>query len=327
MNWKIAWGASALLSCIACGRGEYEYESSGTAAEQDSADVLPAPVDQLPNPAPPAADELGTFTNIVHPILVAHCNSCHQSAVTPFFAQADATQAKKVAEESAKVNLDTPNLSRFYLRLAQDRHQCWSDCVQNAAEMLAALSAWAASRPKVEQSIDLMTDSLSLNATEMEKRDSQVAGTYVFEAEAATLVAPMVATNDVARSGGRFIEIPELNRATVQANAQGAGRATYSVNVEQAGTYFLFARIQAPNQNANAFYFRVDAGAFATWNTAVTNAEWQWQRVSDAANANLSFNLTAGAHTIGYEFIGTSNSVEIRRSRFEVRPSSRQSGL
>ena len=45
MNWKIAWGASALLSCIACGRGEYEYESSGTAAEQDSADVLPAPGD------------------------------------------------------------------------------------------------------------------------------------------------------------------------------------------------------------------------------------------------------------------------------------------
>jgi hypothetical protein len=295
----VSWIA-AVSFVAACGRGEYEYENSGAnSGEQDSLDaeaIIEA--EATPTPAPPSMDELGAFSSVVHPLLVARCKSCHETGVTPFFAQADATTAKKTVEDASKVYLDSPALSRLYLRLAQDRHQCWSDCAQNAEEMLGALTSWSEARPKPENTVTLTTESLALNATETERRDSQVAGTHVFEAESATLVAPMVATADAARSGGRFIEVPEANRATSQSNAQGIGRATFTVNVEQAGTYFLFARIQAPTQNANAFYFRVDAGAFATWNTAVTNAEWQWQRVNDAANANLSFNLTAGAHTV-----------------------------
>ena len=67
---------------------------------------------------------------------------------SPYFASSNVDQAYAAAQP--KINLNTPNLSRFYVRLATESHNCWAttpggpvDCAGSAARMLAAIQAFA----------------------------------------------------------------------------------------------------------------------------------------------------------------------------------------
>ncbi len=112
--------------------------------------VLEAPPVQDPGesknfPADPAA-----FQNTVYPLLAAYCQGCHSSGSaiqqSPFFAEPpDDVGSIAVAYDAVKqkIDLDEPSNSRLYLRLGQEFHNCWDDCQANAAEMLAALEAFA----------------------------------------------------------------------------------------------------------------------------------------------------------------------------------------
>ena len=85
-------------------------------------------------------------------ILSQFCSNCHTptsaTAQSPYFAQSDVGQSYLAAQ--SKIDLNTPNQSRFYQRLAQDLHHCWPttpggapDCPGSAAIMLAALTKFA----------------------------------------------------------------------------------------------------------------------------------------------------------------------------------------
>jgi Concanavalin A-like lectin/glucanases superfamily len=86
------------------------------------------------------------FAATVYPLLTQYCSRCHSpSAVTaqsPYFAQSDVDAAYAAA--LPKMNLDTPTLSRFYVRLHTEFHNCWGgDCAAASAAMLAAIQAFA----------------------------------------------------------------------------------------------------------------------------------------------------------------------------------------
>ena len=109
--------------------------------------------------APPAADAGGSrsfpdssqlFGSTVYPLLRQYCSRCHSpsatSAQSPYFAQADVDAAYAAAKP--KINLDTPTLSRFYVRLKNEFHNCWGgDCNAAAAQMLAAIQSFAGQVP------------------------------------------------------------------------------------------------------------------------------------------------------------------------------------
>ena len=69
---------------------------------------------------------------------------------TPYFADASNPAGSYIAAQP-KINLDTPNQSRFYQRLHDDLHHCWAtpssggapDCPGSAAAMLTALTNFA----------------------------------------------------------------------------------------------------------------------------------------------------------------------------------------
>lgn len=91
----------------------------------------------------PASADL--FGSTVHPVLKQYCARCHAPAAAqpqaPYFAQNNVTQAYEAAK--AKINLDSPELSRFYVRLKEEFHHCWNgSCDSSAAEMLTALRAF-----------------------------------------------------------------------------------------------------------------------------------------------------------------------------------------
>jgi hypothetical protein len=89
------------------------------------------------------------FQANVWPLLTQYCSRCHQaSALTPqspYFASADVTVAYPAAQP--KINLNTPAMSRFVVRLGTEFHNCWSDCATDAAIMQAAIQKMANAVP------------------------------------------------------------------------------------------------------------------------------------------------------------------------------------
>jgi hypothetical protein len=79
---------------------------------------------------------------------LGNCQNCHASDAPqaqrqqPYFADPDLTTAFDAVVENNKIDINNPSNSRLYLRLAQDAHNCWSDCQSDAATMLAAIEAW-----------------------------------------------------------------------------------------------------------------------------------------------------------------------------------------
>jgi hypothetical protein len=113
---------------------------------------LTAPVDQAVGPTKQFPADPTLFSSTVYPLLTQFCSRCHSPSATvpqsPYFAQSNVADAYIAAQP--KINLNTPNLSRFYVRLATESHNCWAtapggpvDCVGSAAQMLAAIQAFA----------------------------------------------------------------------------------------------------------------------------------------------------------------------------------------
>lgn len=110
--------------------------------------VAPALVDAGGSRSFPDSAQL--FASTVHPLLKQYCSRCHSpgavSAQSPYFAQNDVDAAYAAAKP--KINLDTPTLSRFYVRLKNEFHNCWGgDCDAAAAQMLQAIQSFAGQVP------------------------------------------------------------------------------------------------------------------------------------------------------------------------------------
>ncbi|MFC4311224.1 LamG domain-containing protein [Steroidobacter flavus] len=86
----------------------------------------------------------------VYALLNQHCSGCHQSnsatQQSPFFAADDINEAYLAA--IPKINVNTPEQSRFVVRLGQENHNCWTaSCTTDAQVMLQAIRQMAADIP------------------------------------------------------------------------------------------------------------------------------------------------------------------------------------
>ena len=96
-----------------------------------------------------------SFAKTVYPLLSQFCARCNNDNAstpqTPYFASSDANEA--YANAQAKINLDTPTLSRFDVRLHDESHNCWAapgdsavSCPKSAAAMLSGVLITTASK-------------------------------------------------------------------------------------------------------------------------------------------------------------------------------------
>ncbi|MFI4865833.1 MAG: LamG domain-containing protein [Steroidobacterales bacterium] len=92
------------------------------------------------------------FSTTIYPVVQQWCARCHSDTAatpqSPYFASSSLTEAYLAAQP--EIDLNTPTNSVFYLRLAQQSHNCWGNpvnCPASAAVMLAALQAYAGSIP------------------------------------------------------------------------------------------------------------------------------------------------------------------------------------
>ncbi len=121
---------------------------TGAAAGGGRQIVLTAPPDRDPSDSKNFPTDTALFEQWLYDdILVVYCQRCHSSesatAQQPYFADPDVASAYDAAK--SKINLDTPENSRFVIRVRDEFHNCWngSDCVSSGAEMLAAVNGFA----------------------------------------------------------------------------------------------------------------------------------------------------------------------------------------
>ncbi len=125
-----------LLFGVAC--GDYGGGSGGGGGTTAAAPPPSAPgVSDTENQA--AFEASG-----VYGLLTQHCSTCHVNGPGfPAIAHDDPTTAYRAVWDTQKVNLRSVGNSRLVLRLSPEQHQCWSNCADDADEMMVAVQAWA----------------------------------------------------------------------------------------------------------------------------------------------------------------------------------------
>ncbi|WP_066962054.1 LamG domain-containing protein [Microbulbifer sp. Q7] len=145
---KVASGHNCwLANASACGEiiTNYIQEWAAAAGSVASTITLTPPTERDVGASKSFPASSGNFATTVYPLLEQYCASCHSedadTAQQPYFASSDIDQAYEAAK--ARMDLDTPENSRFVVRLGNDFHNCWSNCTQDADTMAAAIRNFA----------------------------------------------------------------------------------------------------------------------------------------------------------------------------------------
>lgn len=82
------------------------------------------------------------FKQTLWPVLRARCIGCHGDSQPPLHSHANVTTAHTNVIESALVNFTNVGSSKLSTKLKTNRHNCWSDCNSNAAEIEGQITIW-----------------------------------------------------------------------------------------------------------------------------------------------------------------------------------------
>jgi hypothetical protein len=146
------------------------------------------------------------------------CVDCHGDTkkYQPYYAVSDAAQAwQTILVDAKKINLETPEASRIYLRLKNDHHNCFTDaadkdCDQEAAVILSAIKKWK-ELVKADSGSAIKTDLLYFKNTVLINPEAEY-GTILFEAEQDNFPQAMtgrfVSADDGKASGFKYALTP-----------------------------------------------------------------------------------------------------------------------
>ncbi len=158
---KVAGGHNCWLSSdAACADTITNYIAAwaGESASGGTTIELTPPTLRDPGSSRTFPESSALFATNVYPLLSTYCAACHNensaNPISPFFANDDVDSAYAAAK--ARINLDSPESSRFVIRLRSEFHNCWSDCGSNADEMQAAIANFAEQIPLTQVDEDLL---------------------------------------------------------------------------------------------------------------------------------------------------------------------------
>ena len=213
------------------------------------------------------ADALnGGFSNTVYPLLTKYCSRCHSPTAalpqSPYFASGDVNQAYQAA--LAKMDLNTPSNSRFVIRLGTESHNCWDNCANNAAAMLAAISAFANGVPlsSVDPSL-VVSKALNLSqgtvASGSNRFDQNAIAKYEFQTGSGAIAfdtsgvdpsADMTLSGPVTWAGGWGINVAAGGKAQA---STGSSKKIYDL-IEATGEFSVEAWVAPSSVAADKSY-------------------------------------------------------------------------
>lgn len=98
-----------------------------------------------PTPTTPVVTKLTSvkgFEQTLYPVLRARCIGCHGVSQPPLHSSANVDVAHTNVTETALVNFANIPTSKISVKLKTNKHNCWSDCNANAAEIEGQITVW-----------------------------------------------------------------------------------------------------------------------------------------------------------------------------------------
>ncbi len=147
--------------------------------------------------------------------------------------------------------------------------------------------------------------------------DALIVAPVVIEAESGNLTAPMQTVQDSNTSGGSYIESTKNN----------SGAATYTFQINTAGTYKITARVFTADKGSDSFFVDIDNKGEVIWdlNPTASASEFNvWREDDVTSRGNGSFKspqfdaytveLNQGSHTL--TFRGRENGAKLESFKF-----------
>jgi hypothetical protein len=247
-------------------------------------------------PADPTAGN-PSFQSTVYPLLTRFCSGCHTSssatAQQPYFASANINEAYAAAQP--KMNLASPDQSRFYVRLADEFHHCWvtpssggaPDCLGSSAAMLAAITAFANGIPVTPIDPNLViSNALTLKQGTVASGGSRFeanlvakymfqtgSGSTAYDTSGVTPAADLSLSGNVSWVGGWGISIG----AGGKAQASTSTSQKLAAMIQSSGEYSLEVWAAPANVAQTAAYIVSYSGSNATRDATLGQDAMQYE--------------------------------------------------
>ncbi|MDA9951491.1 hypothetical protein N9D31_02835 [Oligoflexaceae bacterium] len=232
------------------------------------------------------------FALTLFPIVSTNCGGCHGNETAPLFANEDIETALNALEEAKKISRGDVASSRLVKRLSADKHNCWSECEENANEMEDAITEWLRLSETTDEKTDL--GGISFSAANTDNACNKVGELIFIEAESGTATNGYVPTtvDDVT-----FIS--SSNAANGNAAAAGQPTMSYTVDIANSGYYAIHGRVSVPDNNAqDSFFLKVNDSPFINSAMDQNSDVFGWDAFSQQTPGQIStFFLEKGANT------------------------------
>jgi hypothetical protein len=300
--------ADTMLTWIKAWVGNSATSSTGVTVTAPSSSSV-AGGKQFPATAETGGDGSTTtsFKATIYPLLTQFCSGCHAPTAaapqTPFFAQADVDAAYLAAQD--KINLNSPDQSRFVVRLRDEHHNCWTtpsggpgDCVGSSTAMLSAINTFAgaiqvtAIDPSLLLSMGLKLKDGTVASGGNRSEANLVAkyefktgtGTTAYDTSGVSPSADLMFTGNVSWVGGWGINIA----AGGKAQATTATSAKITSMIQSTGEFSVETWVAPANVAQTSAWIVSYSGSDTTRNTTLGQAAMTWTAStrSDKTTAN-----------------------------------------
>jgi hypothetical protein len=124
------------------------------------------------------------------------------------------------------------------------------------------------------------------------------------ESEDATIVSPMqIYTDDVVASRAKYISVKSASNWAPTPAANAAPDAAYQFGATGGVNYSVWARVKAPADDSDSFYYNIDGGSYSA-SYPPFGDEWVWHKITTVNS------LTSGNHTLNIKYRNTNLKID-----------------
>jgi hypothetical protein len=267
---------------------------------------------QIPLTAPPSQTVGATkvfpadptlFSTTVYPVVQQWCSRCHSDTAStpqsPYFASSNLALAYSYAQP--EMSLNTPNSSTFYIRLAQQSHNCWGNpvnCPASAAVMLAAIQAFAngiAVTPVdptliLSQALTLTQGTVASGANRYDAHDiakwefKEGTGATAYDTSGVDPGMDLTLSGDAGWVGGWGISFTTNGRA----QASTATSSKLYSKLSASGQYSIELWVNAANVTQTKAYMASYSGGDTLRNFTVAQDAFQYEAFARSSSTSLN---------------------------------------
>jgi hypothetical protein len=279
------------------------WASGGTGSATGTQIPLTAPPEQTVGATKVFPADPTLFSTTVYPVVQQWCSRCHSDTAatpqSPYFASSNLALAYSYAQP--EISLNTPTSSTFYIRLAQQSHNCWGNpvnCPASAAVMLAAIQAFANGIPVtpvdptliVSKALSLTQGTVASGADRYDTHDiakwefKEGTGSTAYDTSGVDPGMDLTLSGDAAWVGGWGISFTTNGRA----QASTATSSKLITKLSASGQYSIELWVNAANVTQTKAYMASYSGGDTLRNFTLAQDAFQYEAFARSSVTSLN---------------------------------------